>query len=175
MLYLDDVFMKNFESDLVQCIPRLRRYARALTNNIYDSDELVQDTLERALKKRKLWHSDRELRPWLFSIMHNILVNKVRRDSTLPPIQELNDTIEDINASLDTTWLAQELKYVIKGLPETQKQVLLLISLEGFSYEETADIMGIPVGTVMSRLNRARKYLRQCLHSKNNNKLRRIK
>ncbi len=175
VLYPDCPLMKSFESSLVQCIPRLRRYARALTNNPYDSDELVQDTLERALKKKKLWREESELRPWLFTIMHNILINKVRRDSITPPMQELNETIEDVSTPPDSVWVIRELKSSIKNLPDDQKQVFLLISLEEFSYEETAKILNIPIGTVMSRLHRAREYLRQRMNTSNNSQLRRVK
>ncbi len=167
--------MKNFESQLIQLIPRLRRYARALTSSAHGSDDLVQDTLERALKKKSLWRSDTELRPWLFTIMHNVFINTVRSHNRQPPMDALDENICDQAMSPEALQIAQQLKHYVNDLPDEQKEVFLLVSLEGFSYSEVADIMKIPIGTVMSRLSRARSRLRQQITTQQQCPLRRVK
>ncbi len=167
--------MKKFESELVEQIPRLRRYARALTGTTHGADDLVQDTLERALQKQQLWHRGSRLRPWLFTIMHNLFINQVRRTSSQPVTQDLDENIRDNGSSPESQWSFQHLQTSIATLPDEQKQVFLLVSLEGFAYEEVAKIMDIPVGTVMSRLSRARDRLRQLLSEQQQTRLRRIK
>ncbi len=147
---------------IVAEIPRLRRYARALTGDAVRADDLVQDTLERALGKWSLWRPG-NLRAWLFSVMHNLFVNQVRSprvvdypgDEALPELptrDNQNDTLElrDFTRSL-------------AKLPEKQREVLLLVGLEDISYEDAAKILGVPIGTVMSRLSRGRERLRALL------------
>lgn len=167
--------MKKFETRLIDHIPRLRRYARALYSNTCAADDLVQDTLERALIKKSLWFDQQQLRPWLFSIMHNLYVNQVRRQSTTPPHTELDENIRDTRSTPDSLMNAHRLQRCINTLPDEQKAVFLLISLEGFAYEEVARILEIPVGTVMSRLSRARERLRKQLTETEKLPLRRIK
>ena len=140
-------------------IPRLRRYARALTGDRPRADDLVQDTLERAIAKWSLWRPGTDLRAWLFTIMHNVFVNQVRRSSrdatpTDPQVlaeMELPDT-----AVADTLVQLNGIERALKQLPDEQREVLLLISLEGMSYDEVAHTLGVPAGTVMSRLSRGR-------------------
>lgn len=144
---------------LADHIPSLRRYARALTGNAWAADDLVQDTLERACRKWRLWVAGSDLRAWLFTVMHNIFASQARRmpaSGRLVPIdeaaQELHgvaDAGRDLQAGLD-------LQRCLLHLPEEQRAVLLLVSLEDLSYAEVARVLGIPVGTVMSRLSRAR-------------------
>ncbi len=144
---------------LADHIPSLRRYARALTGNAWAADDLVQDTLERACRKWRLWVAGSDLRAWLFTVMHNIFASQTRRmpaPGRLVPIdeaaQELHgaaDAGRDLQAGLD-------LQRCLLQLPEEQRAVLLLVSLEDLSYAEVARVLGIPVGTVMSRLSRAR-------------------
>lgn len=167
--------MKNFESQLVEYIPRLRRYARALSGNTHAADDLVQDTLERALIKKSLWRTGSRLRPWLFTIMHNIYVNQIRRHSTSPQMQELDDNIRDTSDTPESIYFAQQLQYSINMLPDDHKEIFLLVSLEGFGYEEVAGIMNIPVGTVMSRLSRTREKLRKQVSDQKKFQLRRVK
>lgn len=151
-------------NELTEHLPRLRRYARALTGDRYHADDLVQDTLERALNKAALWRSGSKLDAWLLTIMHNLFVNQIKahqRQATealdaLPvePAQRATQgdglAVRDIHAALAL-------------LPLEQRAVLLLVTLDERSYEETARILDIPVGTVMSRLSRARDRLRQLL------------
>ncbi|HVJ53315.1 MAG TPA: sigma-70 family RNA polymerase sigma factor [Aliidongia sp.] len=146
-------------------IPRLRRYARALTRDVSGADDLVQDCLSRALAKVHLWQEGTDLRAWLFTILHNQYVNHVRRAVREGSSVALNES--EINL---TTAPAQGKKLEIRDmeralgmLPEEQRTVILLVGLEGMRYEEVAEILGVPVGTVRSRLSRGRETLRQLM------------
>jgi len=150
--------------DVVPHIPRLRRYARALTGERAHADDLVQDTLERALIKLHLWQPGSDLRAWLFTLMHNVFINQLRaRPARF--IAELDDEAEQVAVRpTQTDWLeVRDLQAALLRLPEEQREVLLLVGLEQMTYEETAGVLGIPVGTVMSRLSRARERLRGLL------------
>jgi RNA polymerase sigma-70 factor (ECF subfamily) len=149
-------------------IPRLRRYARALTRDREAADDLVQDCLERAWSRFHLWRRRDNLRAWLFTIMHNLHANHVRRAKSRPATTSL-DLVEG-SARLPALRPAQEDGLETRGiaaaldqLPEEQRQVLLLVALEQLSYEEAAQVLDIPIGTVMSRLSRARERLRRLL------------
>ncbi|MBX3675414.1 MAG: sigma-70 family RNA polymerase sigma factor [Rhodocyclaceae bacterium] len=149
-------------ADIVAEIPRLRRYARALTGDATRADDLVQDTLERALGKWPLWRPG-NLRAWLFAIMHNLFVNQMRSprvvdypgDGAIPEMST-RATQTDV---LELHDLARSLSL----LNVDQREVLLLVGLEELSYEDTARILGVPIGTVMSRLSRGRERLRVLL------------
>jgi len=147
---------------IVAEIPRLRRYARALTGDAVRADDLVQDTLERALGKWSLWRPGK-LGGWLFSIMHNIFVSQMRRPR---PIDFPGDEVLPDLPMRAPQGDALELRDLANGLaqlPVEQREVLLLVGLENLSYEDTAKALGIPVGTVMSRLSRGRERLRVLL------------
>ena len=144
----------------------MRRYARALTGERTLADDLVQDTLERAWSKLHLWRGGSDLRAWLFTIMHNVHVNQVRSRgaaATLPLDEDLPDT--PVRASQADMLEVRDIDAALKRLPLEQRQVLLLVALEHMSYQQTADTLGIPIGTVMSRLSRARERLRIMLDS----------
>lgn len=149
----------NEAKRLVELIPRLRRYARALVGDRATADDLVQDTLERAWSKLHLYRRGTDLRAWLFTVMHNVHVNRVRAS-------RLTDTLEDEMPELaqrpaqGDALLVRDLDRAIGRLPAEQRAVLLLVTLEEMSYEEVARTLGIPIGTVMSRLSRARDKLR---------------
>ena len=155
--------MSDHESLITQQIPRLRRYARALTGERSAADDLVQDTLERALSRFHLWRPGSDLRAWLFTIMLNIYVNQVR--SGVRHQQEaLDEPAANALQSREPDWV--ELRGIddaLARLPEEQRAVLLLVGLEQFTYEEAARVLDIPLGTVMSRLSRGRERLRQML------------
>ena len=152
----------NEAERLVELIPRLRRYARALVGDRASADDLVQDTLERAWAKLHLDRRGTDLRAWLFTVMHNVHVNKVRAT-------RVTDTLEDElpelaqRASQGDALLVRDLDRAIAQLPAEQRAVLLLVTLEEMSYEEVARAVGIPIGTVMSRLSRAREKLRMMM------------
>lgn len=157
--------MSEFHQLVKEQIPRLRRYARALTSNRERADDLVQDTLVRALAKEHLWQPGTDLRAWLFTIMHNQNVNTVRqgiRDRSAVDVEAVSATLI---ATTDPTASRQlrELERALSRLPLGQRQVILVVGLEGMSYEDAATILRIPIGTVRSRLSRGREMLRQLL------------
>jgi RNA polymerase sigma-70 factor, ECF subfamily len=157
--------MSRFVSLLEQEIPRLRRYARALTRDLVRADDLVQETLLRAFRKEHLWEPGTDLRAWLFTIMHNQYVNEVRRatrDAASLDVQDCS-TFLIANSDPSASRQLQELEHALSQLPEGQRQVILLVGLEGMSYEDVAAILQIPIGTVRSRLSRGREVLRNLM------------
>jgi RNA polymerase sigma-70 factor, ECF subfamily len=157
--------VSEFHRLIEQQIPRLRRYARVLTRNPDRADDLVQDTLSRALDKQHLWQPGTNLGAWLFTIMHNQNVNNVRRDIRESAAIEIEQVATTLPATTDpSAWRKMvELDRALTRLPLEQRQVILLVGLEGISYEDTAGILNIPVGTVRSRLSRGRDTLRELL------------
>ena len=156
---------------LVDQIPGLRRYARALTGDAWAADDLVQDTLERACTKWRLWLVGSDLRAWLFAIMHNLFVSQVRYRQRRPDLSQAH-SMDDEGASLDDLGSdggqadrehLMDLQRCLLLLPEDQRVVLLLVGLEEMSYAEVADILKLPIGTVMSRLSRARARLAELM------------
>src|ERR671925_1595071 len=144
---------------LIELIPRLRRYARALVGERAGADDLVQDTLERAWAKLHLYRRGTDLRAWLFTVMHNVHVNRVRASRATDTLEEEMPELAQRAAQGDAL-LVRDLDRAISRLPAEQRAVLLLVTLEEMSYEEVANALSIPIGTVMSRLSRAREKLR---------------
>jgi len=143
-------------------IPRLRRYARALTGNPAEADDLVQDTLERALGKWALWRPG-NLRAWLLTLMHNVFINQLRTRPALVSVDEGDLPEIPARPRQHDELEIRDLDRALARLPPEQREVLLLIGLEELSYEAAARVLGIPTGTVMSRLSRARERLRAIL------------
>jgi RNA polymerase sigma factor (sigma-70 family) len=141
-------------------LPRLHRYARALRRNPEDADDLVQDTLERAWSRAGLWQGVNDMRTWLFSIMHNLHVDALRRGRL--DLVDFGEQLPDVPiAAAQAERLAlRDLEAALAALPPEQRQVLLLIGLEGMAYAEIAQVLGVPIGTVMSRVARGRERLR---------------
>lgn len=137
---------------IVEWIPRLRRYARALTGDAVLADDLVQDTLARAIEKFALWRAGTDLRAWLFSVMHNTFVNQLRARHATEALE--SDDLEARPRVSDGVLI--DLERCLRGLPAEQREIILLIGLEEMSYAEAAQALGVPQGTVMSRLSRAR-------------------
>ena len=151
------------ESPITQHMPRLRRYARALTGDRNAADDLVQDTLERALSRFQLWRQGSDLRAWLFTIMHNIFINQAR-SRMRHPHESLDESTADALHARDPDWAElRDIDDALLRLPGEQRAVLLLVGLEQFTYEEAARVLDIPLGTVMSRLSRGRERLRLIL------------
>src|SRR5690348_3887516 len=155
---------------LAQHIAALRRYARALLGDRIEADDLVQDCLTRALSRAHLWRPGTDLRAWLFTILHNIHINNLRsrrvhvaanedlslsygrnaRTMAAPPDQDARLELRDLERALDR-------------IPDEQRQVLLLVGMEGMSYDEAARVVGVPIGTIMSRVARGRDALRRSM------------
>jgi RNA polymerase sigma-70 factor (ECF subfamily) len=164
-------------SEIEDCVPALRRYASGLVRNRHDADDLVHDCLLRALTRLHTRRETGSIRAWLFAIMHNLFVSqlrsaRVRADAALPPFA-LGPT--DTSASQEDALHWRDLLRGLEILPPEQRSVLLLVSVEDMSYAEAAQILDIPVGTVMSRLSRARERLREFMESGARPALRRVK
>lgn len=162
-------------AELIQHIPRLRRYARALARDAARADDLVQDTLERALAKLDLWRPDSDLRAWLFTLMHNLFVNQIRSSNnhTLCELDEANDV--PVSGGQNEAMAVRDIHAALAKLPPEQREVMLLVGLEQFAYADAARILGVPQGTVMSRLSRARERMRQLLEGQQVTKLQVVK
>jgi len=146
-------------------IPRLRRYARALSRDVATADDLVQDCLTRALGKLHLWQEGTDLRAWLFTILHNQYVNQVRRavrEGVAVGLSESEPALTRAPHQASRLEL-RDLDRAMTKLPEEQRSVILLVGLEGMRYEEVAAALGVPVGTVRSRLSRGREALRRLM------------
>jgi RNA polymerase sigma-70 factor (ECF subfamily) len=155
----------DIRDELMDHVPRLRRYARALINNRDLADDLVQDTLERALSRTERFQAGTDLRAWLFTIMHNVFANQVRKVS----MRAVHVSVDDDNVpeselavqvSPTRTLEVRDLDYALQRLPAEQREVVLLVGLEEMSYADAALALEIPIGTVMSRLSRGRERLR---------------
>src|SRR5262249_44004639 len=157
--------MDDFGRLLEAEIPRLRRYARALTRNLTSADDLVQNALVRAVTKQHLWQPGTNLRAWLFTILHNQQVNDVRRSVREGANVPIDDAVPvlTVEANAMAALQLRDLEAALGMLAPEQRQVILLVGLEGMSYEEVATILGIPIGTVRSRLSRGRDQLRKLM------------
>ena len=155
--------MADTYHDIEAEIPRLRRYARALTRDVVSADDLVQDCLTRALGKLHLWQEGSYLRAWLFTILHNQYVNHIRRAVREGAAVALNETEPMLSRAPQQGKRLElrDLERAITQLPEEQRSVILLVGLEGMRYEEVAAVLDVPVGTIRSRLSRGREALRR--------------
>ncbi|MFD4841269.1 RNA polymerase sigma factor [Achromobacter sp. NPDC058515] len=148
------------EALILACIPSLRRYARGLTGDPHRADDLVQDTLERAWGRYSRWQRRGELRAWMFGIMHNHFIDGVRASSRRVEQTAPGDLPDaPVRATQADRLEVRDLDRCLQTLPAEQREVLLLICVEDLSYQETAQILAVPIGTVMSRLSRAREKL----------------
>jgi RNA polymerase sigma-70 factor (ECF subfamily) len=153
--------------DLVAALPRLRRYARVLTGDVHRADDLVQDTLARAWEKRRLWRAGSDLRAWLFTIMHNVHINQFsmrQREYTQASLDADGGAVGwdiSVRATQSDRVELAEVLLQIGRLPTEQREVLMLAAVEELRYEEIGAVLNVPIGTVMSRLSRAREKLRR--------------
>jgi RNA polymerase sigma-70 factor, ECF subfamily len=157
----------EFQRELPQLLPRLWRFALRLTRHNADAQDLVQRCYLRALERRHQWQSGTSLVSWLFTIMHSIWMNELRsaqrrREGSLASEESFEDC-EDTSRSGDPEYhlLCKQVVQAVQALPEAQRVVMILIAVEGLSYREAADAIDVPIGTIMSRLARARSTLGQ--------------
>ncbi len=152
----------SLHREIEALIPRLRRYARALTRDVVAADDLVQDCLARALGKIHLWQPGTDLHAWLFTILHHQHLSLARRDARQRTSIELQKV--NLSSTLSPTQALRlelrDLERALAKLPEEQRSVILLVGLEGMGYEEAASVVNLPVGTVRSRVSRGRETLR---------------
>ena len=154
---------EQLQTGLIELLPELRRFAYSLTCDRDAADDLTQSALERALSKSSAWDSARPLKFWVFRIARNLWLDQLRAEKVRGNTEDIDDAevnIADDNlATMHTTQELREVTDKMRELPEDQRLVLALVAVEGYSYKETAELLDIPVGTVMSRLSRARKTL----------------
>ncbi|HTW28372.1 MAG TPA: sigma-70 family RNA polymerase sigma factor [Acetobacteraceae bacterium] len=158
-------------SQIEACVPALRRYAAALLRNRQDADDLVHDCLVRALDKLHTRHEDGDVRAWLFSILHNLFISQRRRAASRPehdPLDAAEGVAFHAASTQEDTLRWQELIRAVDRLPADQRTVILLVSVEDHTYAEAARVLGVPIGTVMSRLARARERLREMVSEPKN-------
>ena len=158
--------MSDRTAEIESVIPPLRRFAVALTRDRDLADDLVQDALERALSRWALRRPGSPLRPWLFTILRNLFISgrrRAARDRALFDDRADGAAESDFAAAPEDAMALREAFALLDALPEEQREVVLLASVEGFTYDETARIVGAPVGTVMSRLARARRRMREAM------------
>jgi RNA polymerase sigma-70 factor, ECF subfamily len=168
----------DFRSEITGEVAHLRRFARALTGDAALADDLVQDCIERALRKQHLFDVTRSLRTWLFTILRNLYISGLRRNAHGKADKSVDEMIsgEDaVRPEQESRLAMSDIALALDRLPSAHREVLLLIALEDMSYREVAEIIGVPVGTVMSRLSRARGNLRAMLDDGDTTNLRRIK
>lgn len=154
----------EFKQGLAELLPRLRRLARTLTGHVHDADDLVQVALERALAHAHQWRPDARLDAWVFGILRNAWLDELRartRRSRVFAPEEAGERIGEM--ALERQADAMSVQAAMAGLPEEQREVVAFVLVEGLSYRETAEVLGIPIGTVTSRLARARTTLQAAL------------
>lgn len=142
-------------------LPHLRRYARTLAKCPAEADDLVQASVERALTREAQWNPDKGLRPWLFRILHNLYVSSVRSRHRETRVYKLQWQSGGVAGSHESYSELNRVRDAMNHLPASHREVILLVAVEGLSYQEAASVMEVPVGTVRSRLSRAREQLRE--------------
>ena len=151
---------------MVACIPRLRRYARALVGDRNAADDLVQDTFERAWARLATWRRSADMRAWLFSIMHNLHVDQRRKPAVATTSMDDEVFEMPVRAMQDDQLELRDLGAAFAKLPADQREILLLVVLEDMGYDEVARTLELPIGTVMSRLSRGRARLRALMEGR---------
>lgn len=144
---------------VLKCMPQLKRYAFSLARDFDRAEDLLQDTLQRAFEKLHLWNPDRNMRTWLFTIMHNIHASQARRYNNGPKFVQDEETMAKRSGAAINTDL-RDLELGLASLSAEHREIIHLVCVEELKYEEVADILELPKGTVMSRLYRAREQLR---------------
>ncbi len=149
-----------FERDLTQLLPRLRRFAHGLSRNPSDADDLTQATVERALRARQQWEPGTRLDSWLYRIMRNLWIDTARarnrKERYEAPAEEVQFVGHDPREAIDASLELKRAMAAMEGLPDEQREVVALILIEGFGYREVSEMLGMPIGTVSSRLVRGR-------------------
>ncbi len=161
--------MDAFQRELVELLPRLRRFARTLTRDVPDADDLVQRAVERALQRRTQWMGGSRLDSWMFTIMKNAWIDETRqrgrRNRLLRPADEGEAVADATAASQESHLAAASVEQAVAALPEDQRIAVALVLVEGLSYAEAAEVLEVPVGTLTSRLVRGRAALQAQLRA----------
>ena len=169
--------MDTFANLLIQNIPHLRRYARSLTRDVQQAEDLVQECLDRAWSRMSQWQADSNMRAWLFTIMHNLHVNTLRHNGGYPAWEYVEGMEPEHRHQSDIEGVMEvrDLEKALGRLSAEQREVLLLVCVEGMSYAQVSAVLGVPTGTVMSRLHRAREAMRVWMRGDDATRLRRVK
>lgn len=168
----------DFRTQLAGELPHLRRFARALVGDAALADDLVQDCIERALLKSHLYDPTRPLRAWLYAVLRNIYISGLRREGRSAVVKTVDDLADGEGAvapSQEERLSVSAIAAALDRLPSQHREVIVLVGLEEMRYRDVAEILGVPTGTVMSRLSRAREQLRQILEERGTAVLRRVK
>ncbi len=153
---------KRTKTEMISLLPRLRRFARGLTGSEEEADDLVQAACERAIQRISQWQPGTRLDSWMFRIMQNLWIDAIRvgklRGSHLSLVDPEGQNVAGLDGERATMnrLTLEAVRRGVQRLPPDQRSVLLMVCVEGCSYRETAESLGVPVGTVMSRLSRAR-------------------
>lgn len=164
----------TFGQQLPHYIPALRRYARVLLGNSPDAEDLVQETLCQALRKQHVWDSVRNIRAYLFTMLYNLhldRIGKAARQGPQTPVESVEWQLQ-CPAEQPGQMSLRDLERNIRELPAEQRQVVIMIGVHGLSYKEVSETLGIPIGTVMSRLSRGREALRIGMEGESHDDLR---
>jgi len=164
--------MQDFEDQLLGQLPALRRYAWALCGDVERADDLVQDVVERALNKRQLFQQGSNFKAWIFTLIRHQHINNARRK--VIAFEEFHDDEHISPSTTDQGNTAKDMSSALQSIDEQQRQIVLLVGLEGMSYKETSEILNIPVGTVMSKLARGREKMRDWMKSQEKSHLRTV-
>ena len=168
----------DFRNQLAGELPPLRRFARALCGDAALADDLVQDCVERALMKSHLYDPARPLRAWLYAVLRNLYISGLRRNGRSAIVKTVEDLIDgegSVPPQQEERLAVSSVSTALDRLAQQHREVIVLVALEEMSYRDVAEILGVPVGTVMSRLSRAREHLRQILEDRGHTVLRRVK
>jgi RNA polymerase sigma-70 factor, ECF subfamily len=168
----------DFRAQLAAELPHLRRFSRALVGDVALADDLVQDCIERALIKSHLYDPARPLRAWLYAVLRNLFISGLRRDRRSAVVKSVDDLTGgegSVAANQEERLSVALIAEALDRLPQDQREVIVLVALEEMSYRDAAEIAGVPIGTVMSRLSRARAALQRILEDRGHTVLRRVK
>lgn len=158
---------ESFDDGLTALLPRMRRFAHALSRNTADADDLTQAAVERALRSRDQWEPGTRLDSWLYRIMRNLWIDTVRsrrrKDDMHAPVEEAERIGEDPRSAIEASIDLRKAMAAMQRLPDEQREIVALILIEGFGYRECSEILGLPIGTVSSRLVRGRTALLQMM------------
>ena len=168
----------DFRTQLAGELPHLRRFARALTGDASLADDLVQDCIERALNKSHLYDPARPLRAWLYAVLRNLFISGLRREGRSTVIKSVDELVGEegsVRPVQEDRLSVALINEALAQLPHQHREVIVLVALEEMSYRDVAEITGVPIGTVMSRLSRARSSLQAILEDRGQTVLRRVK
>lgn len=161
-----NVQYQQFQQQLLQALPAMRRYCLSLTGHAPNADDLLQSTVERALSRWQQYQTDTHFDRWLYRLCRNLWIDTMRRDKPTDSLDEEQEDLlysNDSSAQIDARLTLEKVQQHMQNLSEALRTTLYLIAVEGRSYQEAADIMDVPIGTIMSRLSRARQQLSSAL------------